>query len=94
VFLRTEEKKREALRAKALKDTPPVTPVEDVTTTTAGEEPVSRLAPGAKVEEPTPATESESVIEHAERDTDEVVASERLPREDQQDIPQQSIEVC
>jgi len=94
VFLRTEEKKREAVRAKALKDTPPVTPVEDVTAPIPTEEPVSLLVPGAKADEPTPATESEPAIEHAPGDTDEVAASERLPTEDQQDVPQQSIEVC
>lgn len=91
MFLRTEEKKREASRAKALKDTPPVTPIEDILPpVTAAEELVPLLAPGATVEEPIPATEIETPTGQAEPEN-VAAASER--NEIQQDVPQQSIEV-
>lgn len=94
VFLRTEEKKREALRVKDQKDTPPATPLEvetPVIPTPALEE---NSAPELKAEtsvEPTAEVPNvEAPIEHAGVDAN---AGENLPTEAEKDIPHQSIEV-
>jgi len=101
VFLRTEEKKREALRLKDLKNTPPdtpatpATPVDALATSTLLLEPAPSLAPPAKDEAP----QLSSVEPSTTRDqggelvpaTEPVTAE--LPTEAQQDIPQPSIEV-
>lgn len=90
VFLRTEEKKREALRLKEQKNSPPITPPasED---TAAPIEPIIEqpskdveLTEDVKSEE-TPAAqldETPAKFEHSEQTTG-----------DQQDVPQPSIEV-
>ncbi|KFY45710.1 hypothetical protein V494_00815, partial [Pseudogymnoascus sp. VKM F-4513 (FW-928)] len=89
VFLRTEEKKRIALQAKAIKDTTPITPVEDAPAPTpapaaAAEEPVSKTRGEDTTEDPLPATEQAPASEQ-EGNGDAV-------NEDQKDILQQSIE--
>lgn len=100
VFLRTEEKKREALRLKDLKNTPPDTPATPAT-------PVDALSASALLLESAPtrgsnvkdeASQAASVDQSAAADQDgQVAATESVgvqgPTEAQQDIPQPSIEV-
>jgi len=92
VFLRTEEKKREALRLKEAKNTPPATPAPiptpvDPVPVTPPKSEISepKAEEQAVVEEPTPAVEPESVSENP-------AGGESIDAE--QDILQQSIEVC
>lgn len=100
VFLRTEEKKREALRLKDLKNTPPdtpatpATPVDTLGASTLPLEPASTLAPEAKdeVHQPTSVEPSAAGDQGEQVPATEPVVSE-LPTEAQQDIPQPSIEV-
>jgi hypothetical protein len=100
VFLRTEEKKREALRLKDLKNTPPDTPVTPVTpidalaASTLPLESAPTLAPDAKDEAPQPPSVEPSTAGDLDGQVPatEPIAAE-LPTEDQQDIPQPSIEV-
>lgn len=100
VFLRTEEKKREALRLKDLKDTPPdtpvtpATPIDALTAPTLPLESATTNAPEAKDEEPQPASGELSVVgdQDGQVSTTGAIAAE-LPTEAQQDIPQPSIEV-
>ena len=90
VFLRTEEKKREALRLKEAKDTPPATPVEPEPV--AAPTPVSPVPPVATdaitevKPEPSPSAEiAEAALSNPEENAQ--------LQEAQQDIPQPSIEV-
>jgi hypothetical protein len=89
VFLRTEEKKREALRMKEEKNTPPDTPVlpeptpveqTQVIEETPTEQPVSTEVKT----EGTPSAEQ----------ADEALPNVELVTQAEQDIPQPSIEVC
>lgn len=99
VFLRTEEKKREALRLKEVKDTPPATPSTISQTgaiSAAPPEVAPTPAPEVKAEsvDPSVSTELSTAIEHPE---DEQHAGGKNDSEallsDQQDVPQPSIEV-
>ncbi|KFX90621.1 hypothetical protein O988_08104, partial [Pseudogymnoascus sp. VKM F-3808] len=100
VFLRTEEKKRLALQAKAVKDTPPITPVEDApapapASVPAPEESTSVAPAEDKAEEPILPTEQAPASEQDRDDgnaDDTVVANGDGVNEDQKDILQQSIE--
>ena len=100
VFLRTEEKKREALRLKDLKNTPPdtpatpATPVDTVAASTLPLDSAPALAPDAKDEAPQlPSVEPSAAGDQGGLvSATEPVAAE-LPTEAQQDIPQPSIEV-
>lgn len=95
VFLRTEEKKREALRAKEAKNTPPDTPRD--------EELVAESDP-PPLEQPTSTEDSGNVQSDgsagAETAADTVPEYQANPaeveaaQEAEQDIPQPSIEVC
>jgi hypothetical protein len=96
--LRTEEKKREALRLKDLKNASPVTPA---TPTTPVEIPAASALP------PAPTTDHEDLhnrqeaavsgapvdTSHGELASASQAPQEQLPVEIQQDIPQPSIEV-
>lgn len=101
MFLRTEEKKRVALQAKAVKDTPPITPVEDAlapapASVPAPEESTSVAPVEDKAEEPILPTEQAPASEQDRDDgnaDDTVVANGDAVNEDQKDILQQSIEV-
>jgi hypothetical protein len=100
VFLRTEEKKREASRLKDVKNTPPdtpatpATPVDALAASTFPFEPASTLVPDAKDEAPLPASVEHSAAgdQGGQVPAIEPVVAE-LPTEAQQDIPQPSIEV-
>ena len=86
VFLRTEEKKREAIRLKEIKETTPAPPVEAV--------PV----PEAPVPELAQETPAEAAIQGQSPAADEQSASEIVQdaednTEAQKDVPHQSIEV-
>ena len=95
VFLRTEEKKREALRVKEAKETPPpATPQESVlihteesTNLPTSIAPEGEEAPTTDVKDETPAiaVALEDVL---------VSNADQPPLEEQKDIPQPSIEVC
>jgi hypothetical protein len=93
VFLRTEEKKREALRLKEAKDTPPATPIEPTPAPAAVPTPVSPIAPvpndfltGEIKTELSPSTNTAEVLPVNPKDVEKL-------QEAQQDIPQPSIEV-
>lgn len=93
VFLRTEEKKREALRLKEAKNTPPDTPrdVEPPVTAVIPEE-----TPTAEEVVPMPElnTESAPVVEPVEETPAPANPVDvEQAQEAQQDIPQPSIEV-
>jgi hypothetical protein len=97
VFLRTEEKKREALRLKDLKNSPaatpitPVTPVEPAIPATSSEL-VSSSAPEVKDEALEVVTNEQETTSQAD-DKLGAIAEENLSPEAQKDIPQPSIEV-
>ena len=100
MFLRTEEKKREALRLKDLKDTPPdtpatpITPVEAVAVPALPSSSALAIAPKAEDEAPQPASLESSTgggQDWLVSATNPVSAE--IPSESQQDIPQPSIEV-
>jgi hypothetical protein len=94
VFLRTEEKKRVALQAKAIKDTPPITPVEDAPApVTAPEEPISEAPAEDTTEESLPTTDQAPVSEQDGTADGTSVTNGEAVNEDQKDILQQSIEV-
>jgi hypothetical protein len=91
VFLRTEEKKREAVRLKEAKDTPPATPVEQSEPTLAtGRTPLSPVVNDVAAREvkfePSSAAD---ITEEAPANPEEAT----LLQDAQQDIPQPSIEV-
>lgn len=95
VFLRTEERKREALRLKETKATPPATPIEvkpavveaPVPDETPVEAPVSDEPTANEVKtEDVPETEKTEDAPSNQLDTEPLT-------EAQKDIPQQSIEV-
>ncbi len=97
VFLRTEEKKREALRLKEEKNSPPVieppTPVETPASVSVSvEEPA---APASNDSEATEEFKAEvppvAQLDDATQKPD--AADLEQPAEDQQDVPQPSIEV-
>ncbi|KFZ15157.1 hypothetical protein V501_02842 [Pseudogymnoascus sp. VKM F-4519 (FW-2642)] len=93
VFLRTEEKKRVALQAKAIKDTPPITPVEDAPApVTAPEEPISEAPAEDTAEESLPITDQAPVSEQDGTADGTPVTNGEAVNEDQKDILQQSIE--
>jgi hypothetical protein len=100
VFLRTEEKKREAVRLKDLKNTPPdtpvtpATPIDALTAPTLPFESAPTLTSDAKDDVPRAALVEASAPTHQDGQVPatETVATE-LPMEAQQDIPQPSIEV-
>jgi hypothetical protein len=100
VFLRTEEKKREALRIKDQKNTPPdtpatpATPIDPLTGPNVSHESVPTHIPEAKNE----AFQSATGDFHTVGDEDVQIpvadpAPAEIPVEAQQDIPQPSIEV-
>lgn len=94
MFLRTEEKKRVALQAKAIKDTPPITPVEDAPApVTAPEEPISEAQAEDAAEEPLPTTDQAPVPEQDGNADGTTVTNGDAVNEDHKDILQQSIEV-
>jgi hypothetical protein len=100
VFLRTEEKKREALRLKDLKNTPPdtpatpATPVDALATSTLLLESAPLLAPVVKDEAPQlPSVEPSTAGDQGEQVPATEPVTAELPTEAQQDIPQPSIEV-
>ncbi|OBT90149.1 hypothetical protein VE02_00970, partial [Pseudogymnoascus sp. 03VT05] len=93
VFLRTEEKKRFTLQAKAIKDTPPITPVEDAPApVTAPEEPIPEAPAEDTTEEPLPTTDKAPVSEQDGTADGTSVTNGEAVNEDQKDILQQSIE--
>ncbi|KFY92618.1 hypothetical protein V500_04115, partial [Pseudogymnoascus sp. VKM F-4518 (FW-2643)] len=93
VFLRTEEKKRVALQAKAIKDTPPITPVEDAPApVTAPEEPISEAQAEDAAEELLPTTDQAPVPEQDGNADGTAVTNGDAVNEDHKDILQQSIE--
>lgn len=88
IFLRTEEKKREALRQKEVKNTPPATPLEPEPTPVepvAAPEPIVEeiQAPTAQIVDETPQVDGTLTDQVDGETTDKA----------QQDIPQASIEV-
>ncbi|KAI9734064.1 MAG: hypothetical protein M1818_007002 [Claussenomyces sp. TS43310] len=93
VFLRTEEKKREALRLKDQKDTPPATPLEvqtpSIVTPTAIATPVSELKKEPSAE---PAADPSTVGVKDEQVDGNTAIDKSVPTEAQKDVPQQSIE--
>ncbi|KAG0647642.1 hypothetical protein D0Z07_6880 [Hyphodiscus hymeniophilus] len=92
VFLRTEEKKREALRLKEAKDTPPATPIESEAIQAAAP-PHFSLKPPATIDAPVADVKSEP-SPSADPVESGLANPEELARlqEAQQDIPQPSIE--
>ncbi|OAF54347.1 hypothetical protein VC83_09455 [Pseudogymnoascus destructans] len=93
VFLRTEEKKRVALQAKSIKDTPPITPVEDAPVpVTAPEEPISEAPAEDTTEESLPITDQAAVSEQDGAADGTSVMNGEAVNEDHKDILQQSIE--
>lgn len=84
VFLRTEEKKREALRSKEAKNSPPPTPLEAVETPVETPTPVDAT-------EPKPEPSSIAAQDNVENPPE--TATETPHDAEQQDIPQPSIEV-
>jgi hypothetical protein len=100
VFLRTEEKKREALRLKDLKNTPPDTPVTPATPIDALTAPTLPLefvpTPALEAKDEAPQTPQVELSVAGDQDG-QVPATEaipiELPTEAQQDVPQPSIEV-
>jgi hypothetical protein len=84
VFLRTEEKKREAQKVRDLKNTPPITPVQEI--------PVDAPVPEvAIIPEPQEASSTEPLDSEVPVVTESAAGNQIL--EEQQDIPQPSIEV-
>ena len=95
VFLRTEEKKRATAQAKIAKATPPETPVEAPTPAPAAEAvPNERNTEGASTTEPekTAGSEVPPANDAEEAPNEPSAPGQDLPQEDQ-DVPQQSIEV-
>ena len=93
VFLRTEEKKREALRLKEAKETPPDTPADSEPTPAAAYTPVASATPTMKdISAGEVRSEQSSRVDRLELlpPNGEDVAP---PQKAQQDIPQPSIEV-
>jgi hypothetical protein len=88
VFLRTEEKKREALRLKEEKNTPPDTPVLPEPTPVE-QAPVIEETP---IEQPVSA-EVKTEAEPSTGPVDETLPNAEQVTQAEQDIPQQSIEV-
>jgi len=86
VFLRTEEKKREAIRLKELKNSPPATPVDNVPTPVEAPTTTEAAPAAAQTEEPL------SVVDQAVETPAQPENTEQF-LETQQDIPQPSIEV-
>jgi hypothetical protein len=100
VFLRTEEKKREALRLKDLKNTPPdtpatpATPVDAIAPATLMLESALAIAPNAKDETAQlPSVEPSAAGDRGGQVPATELVPAELPTEAQQDIPQPSIEV-
>lgn len=97
VFLRTEEKKREVLRNKAAKDTPPATPTvveAPAAVSVVAEESLEVPAqendiPAAAANEPVVGVSVDGEAAPEERST----ADDHGPTEAEKDVPQQSIEV-
>lgn len=90
--MRTEEKKREAQKSKEAKDTPPATPIEPVAAPILpAVEPAAAHAP----EYETTTVETILTANGQDEEYSDVQASgnEQLSVEDQQDIPQPSVEV-
>lgn len=90
--MRTEEKKREALRLKEVKNSPPITPVEQVAV------PIEDAAPAALNNEPTSEGQDDNNKEEtpsAAQINDASANPENVeePYQAEQDIPQPSIEV-
>jgi hypothetical protein len=83
VFLRTEEKKREALRSKEVKDSPPPTPLDAVATPVEVPTPVDSVEHKAG---PSPGPAPDQAEETPGNDIE-------TPHNAEQDIPQPSIEV-
>ncbi|KAL3419253.1 pre-mRNA-splicing factor 38B [Phlyctema vagabunda] len=90
VFLRTEEKKREALRLKEVKNTPPDTPCETEQNVTVVPEEAPVPEEAAPVISGTPRDPTPAIEEVEEGPSDPLDANQS--QEAQQDIPQQSIE--
>jgi len=86
VFLRTEEKKREAIRLKELKNSPPATPVDNVPTPIEAPTTTEATPAAAQTEEPLSAVDQAVEIPAQPENTEQFL-------EAQQDIPQPSIEV-
>jgi hypothetical protein len=97
VFLRTEEKKREALRLKELKNTPPVTPpvfVEIPAPSVAIPESTPTLSQGVTAETPKITTvHSSTAVEQSGEELASGGAELEESIDAQQDVPQPSIEV-
>ena len=86
VFLRTEEKKREAIRLKEIKETTPAPPVEAVPIPEAPAPESEQDAPAeAAIQGQSPAAEQQSASE--------IVQDAEENAETQKDVPHQSIEV-
>lgn len=99
MFLRTEEKKRGTLLAKAAKETPPETPVEEVPPAqilkAAHSESTEAVGTTANDQEKTTAPENVANTSGVHEDSFESNDSVQfiLNHQDSQDIPQKSIEV-
>lgn len=105
VFLRTEEKKRGALLAKAAKETPPDTPIEaappppaplpEAAVSASQEQPTEDVQPAIEGHDGTPAPAPEAEVGEG-RIKEEIPSDTALsiiPPREAQDIPHESIEV-
>lgn len=81
-----------ALQAKAIKDTPPITPVEDARAPSP-EEPIPEIPAEDAAEEPSHVPEQAPVSEQDGNGDDRAAVNGEAVNEDQKDILQQSIEV-
>jgi hypothetical protein len=95
VFLRTEEKKREALKAKVAKEETPVTPIEPIPTPAMPEAGVEAPAPAEDEEKhhDTHAQVAEQEADPSVNIKDATIKEEQSMEENLQDIPHESVEV-
>lgn len=93
MFLRTEEKKREALRVKEEEDVQPTVPVDMPALDNSNEKLVD-IAPETVAEQQS--ASRDELAENTHQTTDVLAPTEvdGPVLEDQQDVPQQSVEVC
>lgn len=80
------------MQAKAIKDTPPITPVEDALAPSP-EEPIPEIPAENEAGEPSPVAEQAPVSEEDGNGDDRAAINGEAVNEDQKDILQQSIEV-
>lgn len=96
-FLRTEEKKREALRQKEIKDTPPATLLEIETgplKSSVVTEHVAESESAAEISNDVPIVAEAIETEGAQDEASIQAMNTEKPDQAEEDIPQPSIEVC